>query len=146
MLTRIMLGLVLLLLLLVLLMLLLMLLLLLLATVFADTGALRSTNVDKIHVGASLVVVVAVAVDAAAVVATVVAAGWEVFGLRCTLSVFHVLITAAITAPISLRKPCKRNSTFKVILSLRRAPQEVSLHRAVELCLCDTGLAGCCRA
>ena len=78
MLTRIMLGLVLLLLLLVLLMLLLMLLLLLLATVFADTGALRSTNVDKIHVGASLVVVVAVAVDAAAVVATVVAAGWEV--------------------------------------------------------------------
>ena len=78
MLTRIMLGLVLLLLLLVLLMLLLMLLLLLLATVFADTGALRSTNVDKIHVGASLVVV-AVAVDAAAVVATVVAAGWEVF-------------------------------------------------------------------
>ena len=77
MLTRIMLGLVLLLLLLVLLMLLLMLLLLLLATVFAD----------KIHAGASLVVV-AVAVDAAAVVATVVAAGWEVFGLRCTLSVF----------------------------------------------------------
>ena len=68
MLTRIMLGLVLLLLLLVLLMLLLMLLLLLLATVFAD----------KIHAGASLVVVVAVAVDAAAVVATVVAAGWEV--------------------------------------------------------------------